>query len=407
MLARAPFAPHCSKPVELVDNVIALDVEWRKLQFGLEQARKEIGAQQKAVAELKKAGAPKAAEADAAIAAMAALKASVPALEAGVEDVKSRLERELNKVPNEVDPSVPVSKNEDDNAVVRAWGECATREGLLNHHELLHMIDGYEPERGVGVAGHRAYFLKGLGLLLNQALINFGLAFLMKRSYTPLQPPFFMNKEAMAGIAQLEDFDEQLYKVHCGGGGSAAAGAEADEDIKYLIATSEQPLCAFHRNEWLAEKELPKRYAGYSTCFRKEAGSSGRDTWGIFRVHQFEKIEQFVLCEPERSKEMHGEMISACEDFYKALGISYRVVNIVSGELNNAAAIKYDLEGWFPTQARFRELVSCSNCTDYQARAMEVRCGQKKLNEREKRYCHFLNSTLCATTRTICAILET
>ena len=193
-------------------------------------------------------------------------------------------------------------------------------------------------------------------------------------------------------------FAQRTPQVQCG-------GADGDDD-KYLIATSEQPLCAFHRSEWVAEKELPKRYAGFSTCFRKEAGSHGRDTWGIFRVHQFEKIEQFVVCEPEKSKEMHTEMIAACEDFYKSLGISYRVVNIVSGELNNAAAIKYDLEGWFPTLARYRELVSCSNCTDYQARAMEVRCGGKKLNEREKKFCHFLNSTLCATTRTICAILE-
>jgi len=257
------------------------------------------------------------------------------------------------------------------------------------------MIDGYEPERGVSVAGHRGYFLKGVGLLLNQALINYGLTFLMNREYTPLQPPYFMNKEAMAGIAQLEDFDEQLYKVVAG-----------EDDEKYLIATSEQPICVFHRDEWLLEKELPKKYAGYSSCFRKEAGSHGRDAWGIFRVHQFEKIEQFVVCEPEKSPEMHKEMIRSAEDFYKSLNIPYRVVNIVSGELNNAAAIKYDLEGWFPTLARYRELVSCSNCTDYQARAMEVRCGAKKTNDREKKYCHFLNSTLCATTRTICAILE-
>jgi hypothetical protein len=150
----------------------------------------------------------------------------------------------------------------------------------------------------------------------------------------------------------------------------------------------------------------PRSYAGYSSCFRKEAGSHGRDAWGIFRVHQFEKIEQFVVCEPEKSAAMHKEMIASAEDYYKALGIPYRVVNIVSGELNNAAAIKYDLEGWFPTLARYRELVSCSNCTDYQARAMEVRCGGKKTGDKEKKYCHFLNSTLCATTRTICAILE-
>ena len=382
------------KPVELVDNVIALDAEWRKANYTLEKAKKEIGIAQKKVTELKKAGATKAAEADEAVRAMSIMKDAIPALEADVEAVKARLDKELDKIPNEVDPSVPYSKDEKDNLVVRQWGECSTKDGLLNHHEVLAMIDGYEAERGVGVAGHRAYFLKGVGLLLNQALINYGISFLMNREYTPLQPPFFMNREVMAGIAQLEDFDEQLYKVQDG------------EDVKYLIATSEQPICAFHKDEWLQEKDLPKRYAGYSTCFRKEAGSSGRDTWGIFRVHQFEKIEQFIVCEPEHSKAMQQEMILAAEDFYKSLGISYHVVNIVSGELNNAATMKYDLEGWFPAQKCYRELVSCSNCTDYQARAMEVRCGVKKLNEREKKYCHFLNSTLCATTRTICAILE-
>ena len=230
--------------MELVDNVIALDVEWRKRNFELEQCRKDVGAQQKAVAELKKAGAAKAAEADAAVAAMGALKARIPVLEEGVDAIKAQLERELNKVPNEVDASVPVSKDEEHNVVVRQWGACETREGLLHHHELLAMIDGYEPERGVGVAGHRAYFLKGFGVLLNQALINYGLSFLLRRAYTPMQPPFFMNKEAMAGIAQLEDFDEQLYKVHCGSGEKTPAALKAANPaaaLPPLVATPPGP----------------------------------------------------------------------------------------------------------------------------------------------------------------------
>jgi seryl-tRNA synthetase len=390
------------KDAGLIDRVLELDQQWRKAQFDIEQTKKDLGAQQKKVAELKKSGAG--AEAEPIIAAMAAVKATLPEAEAGVEKIKDSLDRELSKIPNTVDPSVPVSKNEEDNAVVKTWGECTTREGLYHHHELLTMIDGYEPERGVAVAGHRAYFLKGAGLLLNQALINYGLSFLMTKDYTPLQPPFFMNKESMAGVAQLEDFDEQLYKVV--GTGSEEGEGQSE---KYLIATSEQPMCVYHRGEWLQEKDLPKRYAGFSTCFRKEAGSHGRDAWGIFRVHQFEKVEQFVVCEPEASPAHHKEMIETAEAFYQSLGIPYRVVNICSGELNNAAAIKYDLEGWFPTLARYRELVSCSNCTDYQSRAMEVRIGAVKGKEASatvKKYAHFLNATLCATTRVICAILE-
>lgn len=148
------------------------------------------------------------------------------------------------------------------------------------------------------------------------------------------------------------------------------------------------------------------RYAGYSTCFRKEAGAHGKDTWGIFRVHQFEKIEQFVLTEPEKSWDMFNEMIATSEEFFQSLGLSYRVVAIVSGALNNAAAKKYDLEAWFPFQGEFKELVSCSNCTDYQSRRLEIRCGVKKMGDREKKYVHCLNSTLCATERALCALLE-
>ncbi len=362
--------------------------------------RKQLGVMQKQVAELKKAKDEEGAAA--LIASMASIKDGIPGLEAVADAIKDSLERDLNKIPNDVHAGVPISKDEADNVVLRTWGACEARPEGYNHHELLWMIDGYEPERGVAVAGHRAYFLKGVGALLNQALVSYGLSYLSGRSYCPLMPPYFMNREAMAGVAQLEDFDEQLYKVV----GEAADGSED----KYLIATSEQPICVYHRGEWLAEKDLPKRYAGYSACFRKEAGSHGRDTWGIFRVHQFDKVEQFIVCEPEHSPAMHAAMIEASEGFYQSLGIGYRVINICSGELNNAAAVKYDLEGWFPTAGHFRELVSCSNCTDYQARAMEVRCGQSKkvgpAGEPNKKYVHFLNGTLCATTRTICAILE-
>jgi len=235
-----------------------------------------------------------------------------------------------------------------------------------------------------------------VGVLLNQALISYGISFLMENKYVPIQPPFFMNKAIMAETAQLEEFDEALYKV---------TGVKDEED-KYLIATSEQPISAFHRQEWLKPEDLPLRYAGISSCFRKEAGAYGKDSWGIFRIHQFEKIEQFCITSPEKSWEMHEEMINLSQKFYQSLGFAYRVVNIVSGELNNAAAKKYDLEAWFPTLGVFRELVSASNCTDYQARAMETRFGYKTAGQKEKKYVHMLNATLCATERTICCLLE-
>merc|ERR1711957_959444 len=201
-------------------------------------------------------------------------------------------------------------------------------------------IGGYEPIRGQNVAGHRGYFLKNNGVLLNQALINYSIAFLRKRDYDVLQPPYMMNKDVMSKLAQLGDFDEQLYKV------SGKTDDPNGASEKYLIATSEQPICAYHKGDWIEEKTLPIRYAGVSSCFRREAGSSGRDIRGIFRVHQFEKIEQFCLVDPEKSWEEHDSMIKLSEEFYQSLGVPYHVVKIVSGELNNAAAKKYDLEAW-------------------------------------------------------------
>jgi seryl-tRNA synthetase len=310
---------------------------------------------------------------------------------------EAALKAKVKTIGNIVHDSVPVSDNEDNNAVQRTWapeGVKVEKRDCLSHHEVLTRIDGYDPDRGVKVVGHRGYFLRQWGVFLNQALINYGLQFLAERGYTPLQTPQFMLKDYMGKTAQLEQFDEELYKVVDG------------ENDKYLIATSEQPISAFHADEWLGPQDVPIKYAGYSTCYRREAGSHGRDAWGIFRVHQFEKIEQFLLTDPEKSWEAFDDMITTSEDFYKSLGLPYRVVAIVSGALNNAAAKKFDLEAWFPFQGEYKELVSCSNCTDYQSRALEIRYGVKKQTDVKKTYVHALNSTLCATTRTICCILE-
>uniref|UniRef100_A0A8C2RCX7 serine--tRNA ligase n=1 Tax=Capra hircus TaxID=9925 RepID=A0A8C2RCX7_CAPHI len=242
-------------------------------------------------------------------------------------------------------------------------------------------------------------------VFLEQALIQFALRTLESRGYTPIYTPFFMRKEVMQEVAQLSQFDEELYKVI--GKGSERSDDNSFEE-KYLIATSEQPIAALHRDEWLRPEDLPIKYAGLSTCFRQEVGSHGRDTRGIFRVHQFEKIEQFVYSSPHDNKswEMFEEMIATAEEFYQSLGIPYHIVNIVSGSLNHAASKKLDLEAWFPGSGAFRELVSCSNCTDYQARRLRIRYGQTKKMMDKVEFVHMLNATMCATTRTICAILE-
>ncbi len=384
--------------VEVVDEVIALDAEWVKLRYDVDQLNKEARIIQTTISEKMKAKE----DAAALVEERAAVLARKDAVVAEMDAKEALRNARLISIGNIVHASVVDSKDEANNDLVRYYWPSGTQPeklvGGLAHNQVLARIDGFDPERGSKVAGHRGYFLKNAGMRLNQALINYGLDYLSERGYTCLQTPFMMVKTAMAKCAQLEDFDEQLYKI---------SGATEDEE-RYLIATSEQPITAMHSDEWFEQpdKQLPIKYAGYSTCFRKEAGSSGKDTWGIFRIHQFEKVEQLVLCEPEQSWNLFDEMIGASEGFYKSLGLAYRIVGIVSGALNNAAAKKYDLEAWFPNYGEYKELVSCSNCTDYHSRRLEIRCGLKKMGDREKKYVHCLNSTLCATERALCCILE-
>ncbi len=381
--------------VGLVDEVIELDNKWKVSVSRIDNLNRQKNLLQKEVTVFYKAKTPELAKEK--LDLIAEIQIQISNEKDNYENLSKIIKEKLNKIGNIVASDVIVSKDEDaDNLIVKTWGEIPTLSNIKNHHTLLWKIGGFEPDRGSKIAGHKGYFLTDVGVMLNQAVINYSINFLKNRSYKILQPPYFMKKEVMAGVAQLEEFDESLY--HVGGGDSDA----------YLIATSEQPICAYHQGEWMKEQELPKLYGGLSTCFRKEAGAHGKDVWGIFRVHQFDKVEQFAICEDsiEKSNELQKAMLQVAEEFYQSIGIPYRVVSIVSGALNNAAIRKYDLEGWFPGYNAYRELVSCSNCTDYQSRAMEIRCGIKKDTDETKRYVHMLNSTLCACTRVICCILE-
>lgn len=310
------------------------------------------------------------------------------------ENMKNEL---IATLGNMLDPSVKISNNEDENeeisfSISNKTIKIPEAVAKLNHVDLCYRLDFIDTQRGTEIAGNRGYFLKHYGVLFNNALIRYSLDFLIERNYELLYTPFFMRQSMMARVAQLSEYDETLYKIDSGD----------SEDPLYLIATSEQPITALHQNKYLTDKDLPIKYAGQSTCFRKETGAHGKDTLGIFRVHQFEKIEQFCITAPDKSKEMMQEMISNCKEFYNSLGISYRVVSIVSGALNNAAAIKYDLEAYFPGSNSYRELVSCSNCTDYQSKKVNL-----KYKDNNSGYVHMLNSTLCANTRTMCCLLET
>ncbi|TKR68501.1 hypothetical protein L596_024476 [Steinernema carpocapsae] len=412
---------------QIVDNIIDADVEWRKERFNLDNLNRVNNVLNKMIGEKKKKkeaeGDPNEAVPQDLIDGIAGLlkhdlvfgltveqikKLRVVAndtmtkIKASMEELEDKRNSLLTRVGNILHESVIVSDNEDNNGIIRTYGDVEVRK-KYSHIDLCVMIDGVD-YNGITVAGDRGYFMQDSLLLLQRAVINLAMEMLVDKDYTCVYPPFFMKREVMQEVAQLSQFDEELYKVV---GKRSEDPNDTSVDEKYLIATSEQPLAAKHRDEWITDSRLPIKYAGHSTCFRQEVGSHGRDTRGIFRVHQFEKVEQFVLCSPHDniSWQMFDEMINNAEEYYKALEIPHRIVSIVSGELNNAAAKKYDLEAWFPGSGAFRELVSCSNCTDYQARRLKVRYGQKNL-QGDVHYVHMLNSTMCAATRVLCAILE-
>jgi seryl-tRNA synthetase len=287
--------------------------------------------------------------------------------------------------------TVPTGKDEHDNVEVRKWGAPPQFSFKpLDHIDLAFKLDLIDLERAARVAGARFYYLKKDLVKLNYALINCALDFIARKGYTLIQPPYLLRKEVLSGAVALSDFEETIYKIE-------------GEDL-YLIATSEHALNALHFGEILDGKALPIKYGGVSSCFRKEAGAHGRDTKGIFRVHQFEKIEQFVFCKPEDSWSEHERLLSNAEGFFQALSLPYRIVNVCSGDLGTVAAKKYDLEVWLPGQDSYREAVSCSNCTSYQAVRSNIRYRDKTSDPTE--YVHTLNSTFVATERTLIAIME-
>jgi seryl-tRNA synthetase len=245
-------------------------------------------------------------------------------------------------------------------------------------------------ERAAKTSGARFYFLRRDLVRLNYALISFALDYLRKRDFVLIQPPYMLKRDAIGGAVILGDFEEVIYKIE-------------NEDL-YLIGTSEHAIAAMHMGEIFDGNLLPLRYAGISPCFRKEAGAHGRDTKGILRVHQFEKVEQFVYCKPEDSENEHELLLKNAEGFMQEIGIPYRVMLLSSGDMGKVAAKTFDIEGWIPSQNNYRELISCSNCTEFQSRALAIKYREKA--HEESKFLHTLNSTLVATERTLVALLE-
>ncbi|MEM0367034.1 MAG: serine--tRNA ligase [Candidatus Nitrosocaldus sp.] len=321
---------------------------------------------------------------------MQVLSEKIDLLDKELNMLEKDYNRMLMMLPNLVHESVPDGKGEEDNVVVRRWGEPKALNNARGHVELGVSLNLLDLERAARISGSRFYFLLNDLVLLNHALIQFALEFMKSKGFTLVQTPYMIKRDAMEGAIMLSDFEDVIYKVE-------------DEDL-YLIGTAEHAIAAMHMDEILDGNRLPLRYVGISPCFRKEAGAHGKDTKGIFRVHQFEKVEQFVFCKPEQSWDEHELLLRNAEEFFQALEIPYRVVLLCSAELGKVSAKTYDIEAWMPVQNAYREVVSCSNCLDFQARRLKIRYRDKP-NE-DTRYVHTLNSTLVATERTLVAIME-
>ena len=322
---------------------------------------------------------------------MKQLSAQLGQTESEAIRVEEKFSQLMMTLPNLLHETVPIGIDEQDNVVVRQNGSIVRPNfNPKDHIVLATTLDLVDLSRAAKVSGARFYFLKNELVKMNQALVNFALDFLSEHNYTLIQPPYMIRKEPMEGSVILNDFEDVIYKIE-------------EEDL-YMIGTSEHAIASMHMDEILEGIKLPIRYAGFSSCFRKEAGAHGRDMKGIFRVHQFEKVEQFVYCRPDESWREHERMLALSEEFFKQLGISYRVMLLCSGDTGKISAKTYDIEAWMAGQNAYREIVSCSNCLDYQARRLGIRF-RDKTNE-ETRLVHTLNSTLVATERTMVAILE-
>jgi seryl-tRNA synthetase len=371
-----------------VDRFLALDGERRELLQQVETARAERNAAARAIAEAKGRGEDAAAE----IARQSELKRSQSEGEEALARIEAAIDAVMVALPNPPHPSAPVGDSEEDAEVVRVHGErpsfpFAPKDHLdLAGPQGLGLID---PERAARVSGSRFHYLLGDLVRLEFALLQWGMSKLSARGFVPVIPPVLVKREAMEGTGFFPEAEAQVYAL--------------SSDELFLVGTAEVPLASMHGGELLSESDLPLHYVGFSPCFRREAGAAGRDTRGIFRVHQFDKLELFSYCHPDRSWDEQEALLAIEEEIAQELGFHYRVVNVAAGDLGASAARKFDIEVWLPGQDRYRELTSCSNCTDYQARRLNIRFRPEG---GKPQFVHMLNGTAITSSRTLLALIE-
>jgi len=370
-----------------LDELIKLDKERRDLIIKTDELRKKRNEISIEIAKRKKTNQ----DAISLIEQMQETSQTLTNLETVQTQTESRYTKLALTIPNLVDESVPIGKDDTTNKEIKKWGKVPQFDFKVKDHiDISQSLDLVDLERAAKVAGARFYYLKNDLVKLNQALIQYALDFLSEKKYIPIQTPYLINRSSMEGAIIAHDFEDVIYKI--------------EGDDLYLIGTSEHAVASMYSDEILEGKILPLRYAGVSPCFRKEAGAHGRDQKGIFRVHQFEKVEQFIFSRPEESWNEHERMLSNVEEFYQKLEMPYRIMMLSSGDLGKISAKTYDLEAWMAGQNSYREIVSCSNCLDFQARRLKIRFRDRTNDQPQ--YVHTLNSTLVATTRTLVALME-
>ncbi len=373
--------------LQVLEDILADDAKWRESNIKADELKARRNTISKEIASIKKAGGDASKQLD----QMKDINDEIQKLDEDTRYLKDSVDSKKMILPNILHESVPVGEDDQKNVELRKWGQPPEFDfDLKPHAELAEDLGIADFDRAGRVSGAGFNYLLGDLAYLDLAIINFAAEFMIGKGYTLVEPPFMLKRKPYEGVTDMGDFEDVMYKIE-------------GEDL-YLIATSEHPMAAMFQGEIMDEEKMPMKLVGFSPCFRKEIGAHGVDTKGLFRMHQFNKIEQFIFCKPEDSWKYHEELLANTEEMYQLLGIPYRVVNVCTGDIGNLAAKKYDIEAWFPRQDKYGEVASCSNCTDYQARRLGIRMG--KVGGKEKTIPHTLNNTALATSRTMVAILE-
>jgi seryl-tRNA synthetase len=374
-----------TEQIKWVDDILKFDKEWRALKQESDNFRQRRNTISEEINKAKKAGK----NVDKLVKEAAEIPARIKIVEDDMAKAQEKVQYYLLRIPNILHPSVPIGNDAKDNVEIKKWGRPKKFDfELKNHVEWAEQLGLADFEQGTVVAGKGFNYLKGKLALLDLALQQYGLKFITKQGFTPIIPPMMLNRETLGGAVDLSAFEEVIYKV--------------ENENLYMIGTAEHSLVTSKKNKMFAEKELPYKICAVTPCFRKEIGGHGVDMKGLFRMHQFNKVEQVAFTKPENSFDTLEEMQKITEEFFKSLEIPFRVIEICSGDLGGKFAKQYDIEAWFPRQNAYREVTSAGSCTDYQARRLNIAYKTPE----GKKYVHILNNTMVATSRAIVAILE-